>query len=276
MLIEIGQMARLLGITSNGVRFLENEGLVQPLRDETSGYRKFTLEDQATLYMYKLYKLAGMELGDTKDALRCDPFDSIGILRRSIAEQRRQLYERERLVDEIEELLGRGVVVPRFAVERRPCMHCVPYPRKDDKAGPGTRALVSGMSEQYNYLVEHMPSSFFGITYVPDGQGRYSSYRNIVIMDDAYMELTGPAAQDIVEYPALDRCLHATVACTSDEDDTEFLGDAFAWLAENGVRPAEGDIVGRFLHAQREEGRLVYRVELWVPFHEDESGFIGA
>ena len=53
MLIDVGQMAKLLGISGNGVRYLEDEGLVHPAQDEDNGHRRFTLEGQAAFYIYK-------------------------------------------------------------------------------------------------------------------------------------------------------------------------------------------------------------------------------
>ncbi len=264
MLIEIGQMARMLGITVNGVRFLEREGLVSPTRDEGNGYRQFSLEDQATLYMYKLYRMAGLNMTDIKEALTSEPNEAVRVMRRSVAEQRRILYECECAADKIEEFLDKGMDAPRFELAARPELHCVPYPVYQGEAV--TSASASLFSQQYNYLIEHMPSSFFGITFRRDAEGPgWSAERNIVITDDTYTDLAEPVLSHVERFPARDRCLHAIVRCTSEEGDERFLHEPLAWLEEQGLAADDGDIVARFLYGQKLDDRLAYRLEMWVP-----------
>jgi len=69
----IREVAELFNITTNKIRFYEKKGLLKPLRDVDSEYRKFNHEDIMKLQSILLYRSIGLSIRDIRDILKsCD------------------------------------------------------------------------------------------------------------------------------------------------------------------------------------------------------------
>lgn len=58
--MKINQVAELVGITSKNIRFYEDQGLIDPKRDPSNGYREYSLEDADQLKKIKLLRQLGV------------------------------------------------------------------------------------------------------------------------------------------------------------------------------------------------------------------------
>lgn len=58
--MKINQVAELVGITSKNIRFYEDQGLIDPKRDPSNGYREYSLEDAEQLKKIKLLRQLGV------------------------------------------------------------------------------------------------------------------------------------------------------------------------------------------------------------------------
>lgn len=63
---NIQEVARLLGITTNKIRFYEKKGLISPSRNEENEYRYFTDEEVIKIHTILLYRQLGMKISDIK------------------------------------------------------------------------------------------------------------------------------------------------------------------------------------------------------------------
>ena len=58
--MKINQVAELVGITSKNIRFYEEQGLIDPKRDPSNGYREYSLEDAEQLKKIRLLRQLGV------------------------------------------------------------------------------------------------------------------------------------------------------------------------------------------------------------------------
>lgn len=65
---NINEVAKMFNITTNKIRYYEEKGMIEPLRDE-SDYRKFTDDDILKLQAILLYRCIGLSINDIKDIL---------------------------------------------------------------------------------------------------------------------------------------------------------------------------------------------------------------
>lgn len=65
----ISQVAKTFNITTNKIRFYEEKGLLQPLRDIENKYRRFNDEDILRLQSILLYRSIGLSIEKIKDIL---------------------------------------------------------------------------------------------------------------------------------------------------------------------------------------------------------------
>ena len=67
---RIGQVARLVNMTVEGLRFYERKGLVSPASRTASGYRVYTDEQVASLRFVRAAQEMGFSLAEIRELLR--------------------------------------------------------------------------------------------------------------------------------------------------------------------------------------------------------------
>lgn len=61
----IGEMAKLLGVSAEAIRYYESKGIVKPVRSDSAGYRHFTTWDLHMLARARHYRQCGFSLEET-------------------------------------------------------------------------------------------------------------------------------------------------------------------------------------------------------------------
>ena len=64
--MKINQVAELVDITKKNIRFYEDQGLVNPVRDPENGYRDYSMEDVKQLNQVKLLRQLGVSCEDIR------------------------------------------------------------------------------------------------------------------------------------------------------------------------------------------------------------------
>lgn len=67
MLYRIGEVAEILGLTKEGVRFLERKGLLHAVRSPRNGYRYYTRDELSIVQQIRSYASAGFTLEEAAD-----------------------------------------------------------------------------------------------------------------------------------------------------------------------------------------------------------------
>jgi DNA-binding transcriptional MerR regulator len=67
--MQIGELARRFGVAPSKIRFLENQGLVQPVRRTEAGYREYDESSAEALTMILQAQSLGFTLDEIKGAL---------------------------------------------------------------------------------------------------------------------------------------------------------------------------------------------------------------
>ena len=67
--MQIGELARRFGVASSKIRFLEDEGLVRPVRRTRAGYREYDESSAEALAMILQAQSLGFTLDEIKGAL---------------------------------------------------------------------------------------------------------------------------------------------------------------------------------------------------------------
>lgn len=105
---KIGDVARLLGLTTQALRFYEQEGVIHPLRSE-NGTRYYTVDQMVLLLSFKKYRQADFSVQDIVTHFTDDDMASLSARlekrRQALVEQSRHLL---RLADAVARL-ERGV-----------------------------------------------------------------------------------------------------------------------------------------------------------------------
>lgn len=104
---KIGEVARLLGLTTQALRFYEQEGVVMPRKSE-NGTRYYTFDELHKLLSFKKYRMAEFTVQDIVEHLRTDTLASLSS----------QLDDKcDELIARSEELLRRAQALRQFRHE---------------------------------------------------------------------------------------------------------------------------------------------------------------
>ena len=67
--MNIKEVEKITGISSQNIRFYEKEGLIKPNRDDNNGYRVYSEDDIKLLKMVKMLRMLDMPVGEIKELL---------------------------------------------------------------------------------------------------------------------------------------------------------------------------------------------------------------
>lgn len=252
----VGHVARQVGISSSGVRFLEREGLVRPEHDDETGYRHFDDDDLYTLYQYQCYRQLGMDLPQVRELLLAEPADAVDLMEAHLQGLRDELARVEKLTRRAVRRTSQAIE-ERFELGERPRLRVLePY---DVPADLPRRVM--------DRWVQTVPLSFFGIWFRREGRGFVA--RRVRMSDEPCPNAPVERDADIYAYihdvPAAPDCLCATFSYPDGTDDLALLDRPLAWLAERGLS-CVGDVYGHFLYLRRtSDGGVRYFVRLWLP-----------
>ena len=106
--MQIGELARRFGVAPSKIRFLEDEGLVRPVRRTKAGYREYDESSAEALTMILQAQSLGFTLDEIKGALA---ETKVNGLRRDylIGQIARKLNELDRHIVQAQELRARLV-----------------------------------------------------------------------------------------------------------------------------------------------------------------------
>ena len=83
--MKINQVAELVDITKKNIRFYEDQGLANPMRDPENGYRDYSMEDVKQLRQVKLLRQLGVSCEDIRK-LRANELSLDRCIRKRITE----------------------------------------------------------------------------------------------------------------------------------------------------------------------------------------------
>ena len=62
---RIGEVAEIMGLSSETIRYYERKGIIDPLKDRSSGYRSFSSDETFLLSRLRMYMLSGFSVDET-------------------------------------------------------------------------------------------------------------------------------------------------------------------------------------------------------------------
>lgn len=132
---SIGRMAKLLGITSESIRYYESKGIIQPTRDEETGYRYYNAWDLHMLLRARHYQSYGFSLEEVANLFRTMDLQRISA---QLKEQEqmmedeiiRQINLLKRIRQSQQMLLDAQNCIDRYEIRQRPGIYRINTQKK--------------------------------------------------------------------------------------------------------------------------------------------------
>ncbi len=78
MLLTVGEIANVLGLTTENIRYYVKEGLIKPVRNEDNNYRQYSSEDVLIISDIIFYRTMRISINNIKRILEGLPVEEIG------------------------------------------------------------------------------------------------------------------------------------------------------------------------------------------------------
>ncbi len=262
---NIGTIAKLLGISSESLRYYESKKVIQPRRDPETGYRYYTAWDLHLLFQAKHYQSYGYTLKEIVKLFQTQsPMEISEELKcKETAIEHEILLQMNRLncIRQNQAMLNDAAQsIGQFRIEKSPGIFRMNTQNNYTlNKSPEALELIEEWTKLTPFIYSCARFSYENImTKSPDfefGMGLNEEYA-------AFLDIT---EGEYVQYHPPRMCLHTCVPSNSGHYLTlEFLSPAFEYMEKNGLR-LSGDIITQVVCMTRAENEYHNLHIVWIP-----------
>ena len=275
MKYKIGDMAKILGISPDLLRYYEKKGVVSPVKDRNNDYRYYDTRDTNFLVDCLFYKNFGFSIEETSELVRSCSIDEISgrflenetQLEESIRRQQlllRRSQEYRRSIARISDHLG------RCSFDRRPA--CIYYINRRNQEFDTAPDLGRVTRQWLKYLPFSRRSFIVPMEALLSPDSR-EEFQWGFSLSQEYAGLLGASAQPPVVALSDTRCVYTVFSNPDSAFSPRFFGYAMDFIRAQGLRLC-GDVFGNLLVSANEAGPLAITpgtpqitgyFEAWLP-----------
>ena len=278
MKYKIGDMAKILGISPDLLRYYEKKGVVSPVKDRNNDYRYYDTRDTNFLVDCLFYKNFGFSIEETSELVRSCSIDEISgrflenetqleesIRRQQLLLRRSQKYRRS--IARISDHLG------RCSFDRRPA--CIYYINRHNQEFDTAPDLGRVTRQWLKYLPFSRRSFIVPMEALLSPDSR-EEFQWGFSLSQEYAGLLGASAQPPVVALSDTRCVYTVFSNPDSAFSPRFFGYAMDFIRAQGLRLC-GDVFGNLLVSANEAGPLAITpgtpqitgyFEAWLPVTE--------
>ncbi len=179
MRYRIGEMAEFFGMSKEGVRFLERQGVIHAMRDEKNGYRYFPREEITSLKQIRRYQSLGFSLEEAQQMVCDTPREEIAA---RLSQKQEELARKAQQIQTMQKQLALQQEAVRHLLDceqriwegERPEMYF--FPRVPDEASGTTakekEAIARAREEEKQWILAAPPCVLGAMHLAADGSGR--------------------------------------------------------------------------------------------------------
>ncbi len=273
MRYKIGDVARILGISTDLLRYYEKKGVVTPYKDASNDYRYYDSWDINFLMDCLWFKNFGFSIEQIADMVRIPSAEDLNDI---------FIYKE----DELRSTIRRCQLLLRRSQEYREQLARIPALLEQCELAdsPAVARFINRVGNEYptgeglerfaHQWLEAMPFNhrYFEIPVCALTGGDEMDFRwGFALEMDYVRELDFPTAPPVETIPSR-RSIHTFFRSRGKNNFTaRHLDYALAWAAEHGLTvaaPAQGMLVASLL----EDGELCGYFECWIPVDDWRAG----
>lgn len=272
--LRIGEAAKILGVSTDTLRYYEKAGLLSPAQKSENGYRYYESEDLYLMEDALFYRSIDLPIEDVKGILHDSDFHHIDkVIERKRGELVEQLRQQQKLLEKIDSLqrLYRQIEENLYRL-REGSMAPVAVLASVQVEDPQEAALMMYQTTEWKELIFYLKS----LVHLPGDpellrdsalvdQG-LNDCRLSVVVDEADVEAAGilqSQIQDRMEYP---RCV-ASVFHTEERSMGENISGLYLEMERMGYEPC-GEVVCEWLMATYHQDRVAEYYAVYFPIKE--------
>lgn len=266
MRYKIGDVARLIGITPEAIRYYESRNIIKPTREEDTGYRYYDVWDIHMLIRARHYRQFGFSLEETATLLNEENLtgivDTLNQQEQVLEDQitwninlLRQIRQSQQYISDAEQSIG------KYRLEQRPGIY-----RISMQDGYSLRHERSARSLAHEWI-EKTPFVYSSALFSCDlrGGGGFSFGLGV---NEEYAPLLGIQESEDVRYFPPCLCVYTCLPSRSHSVlSPHKLDGALDYLRQKGFE-LSGDIVTRIVLMRRPNEEYFNWHQVWLPISE--------
>ena len=238
--MKISEAAKILGISTDTIRYYEKEGIISPKRINKNSYRDLDNKDIVSLLSCLYNRKIGYSIKESVEYAKGIPITKVtNILNNRIHELERQINETKNIIDYLSTLKIESVTdfynIGNYWITIEPKRYLLPY------------ALISHSEfhftvddpKYYSKLFEYIP--FICMGQIADAKNLYDPLQNItewffIIPENVYNQIPKYFLKDI-KIISRQHCLNTVVINENWEyPSTEIFKDVSIYLKKNNIK----------------------------------------
>ena len=266
---RIGMVAKLVGLSEEGLRLYERDGILSARRKEQGNYRYYERLDITALMRAKAYQRCGFSLREIERLINSS---SLKYILDSYAKQEGRLEEeinqKQLALEHLQKNRQLAEQLPRTLWEIRrteqPGMYRFEYMEGDELLLRREEYDKLSRWSQLTPFAFHTPR----VSWRDLEEGRVRYFSAMGLMEQDVDRLGAREVAETGQYTPPCPCLYTVVQVDGERDDqADYLKPLADYVRREGIR-VTGDPVGRgFLSMNKKKGYIRYR-EIWLPVQE--------
>lgn len=268
MLYTIGDIAKLLGITTEGLRYYEECGIVTPKKREGSSYRYYDTWDLHLLVSARSYRSLGFSLHETAEIINSNKPQDISVM---LDAREKELKEAILLnlnlltrIDQIRTMFQEYQSMDfRYRIENSPGFYCINI--QDEYT---LKNSLSSLALSHEWITK-IPFVFSCIFLAKDELEKGGDkFRVGLGVDEKFANFLKVKEDDNVRYFPSRRSVYTSLPSSSDiVFSSANLSDALAYIDSQGLKLADDAFLMVFnIHLEKENHQSANCV--WLPIED--------
>lgn len=264
---RIGQLAKMMCVSLDFIRFYEEKGLIQSTVDTNNHYHYYDISQSEIISKIKQYRKLGYNVTETIDLIKNADKDQILLLYASLAETQRKNLKRSAFAIQYLEFLRNALTAEdgTWYISLKPALWFLPHTRDDDfLEDPAVVSSFKAWSEQ-------APFTFSMDRWVIDAEGTLQAIYHgraieYAVAEDCGLHPTGPA-----EFYPQKRCIeyYLDYIHANEFNLSSYIGLDSIQAALDVVKEKrfviDGDVFVRLVTLFKEDGRNHDRFVVYIP-----------
>lgn len=267
---KTGKVARLMGLSDEGVRIYERYGLVYPEKTEGNGFRTFDIMDMVMLLYARVYRECGFSLKEARHlANDCELDEVADAYEENLVELRRKLEWENMRLSRVEELLeevrAAAATENQCSLSVMPGMYRIEFIR--DRRLDAPREKQQKVTE---WMEQYIPFIMLSTRYRKDTlslpRPNMKAFSGLGIQEK-YADFLGIRPDEDIRYYPPTPAVHTILRASNQELIPDFNG-CLTFILEHGL-VISGDPISfgiANLHYQTDFDRFFH---LWIPVETD-------